>query len=486
MNTQAKDEVKDFETKIRKNHSLPEAIVIDCKPIGYPFHVLNVDLTYLANRQLQLAEEFIMKCISHELNDGREIALFLGMDENLIDKVLSELLSKALIKKEDVLKLTESGLDALEQQTVLAPMSETKTFYIDALNGKLRDSFYLNFFNSQNNSNSALNKIVKKPRKGHIEDIVDYYENIEKLLQSNNSSSRIELIQVNAIEKVYTQWHELLLVLYQRNPDDKEIEYEIFSRGNIQVEYRTTIEQLYAEGKKILDPIFQKIDRELSDRNLVETETLSPINYEDIQTVEKLSVKLDSLDDPDFLIESKNQSNKEERNKLIQQLNQIKAQSKISDIIHTYEHRDYLFKALEKAKQRIMIVSPWIKNYAVDRQFLENLEATLKKKVQVYIFYGIKGSSQQNDPRAIQKLEELSNTYNNFSFGKLKNTHRKILVCDAEFGIVTSFNFLSFRADPNLTYRDELGIIIRDAATIEDLFNSGIKLWEAIDDNRSN
>lgn len=477
MNAQVKDEVKDFEIKIRKYHSLPEAIVIDCKSIGYPFHILNVDLTYLANRQLQLAEEFIMKCISHELNDDREIALFLGMDENLIDKVLSELLSKALIKKEDVLKLTELGLDALEQQTVLAPISETKTFYIDALNGKLRDSFYLKFFESKNNSNSALNKIVKKPRKGHIEDIVDYYEDIEILLKNNNNSNRIELIQVNAIEKVYTQWHELLLVLYQRNPDDKEIEYEIFSRGNIQVEYRTTIEQLYAEGKKILDPIFQEIDKDkLSDRNLVETEILSPINYKDIQTVEKLSVKIDSLNDPDFLIESKNQSNKEERKKLIQQLDQIKAQSKISDIIHTYEHRDYLFKALDRAKQRIMIVSPWIKSYAVDKQFLETLETTLKRKVQVYIFYGIKGSSQQNDPRAIQTLEELSKTYNNFKFDKVRNTHRKILVCDAEFGIVTSFNFLSFRADPNLTYRDELGVIIRDVPTIEDLFNSGINL----------
>ena len=42
-----------------------------------------------------------MKCISQELNNQREIAFFLGMDENLIEKVLSELLSKELIKRED-------------------------------------------------------------------------------------------------------------------------------------------------------------------------------------------------------------------------------------------------------------------------------------------------------------------------------------------------------------------------------------------------
>ncbi|MBK1988525.1 hypothetical protein A0J48_013420, partial [Sphaerospermopsis aphanizomenoides BCCUSP55] len=192
--------------------------------------------------------------------------------------------------------------------------------------------------------------------------------------------------------------------------------------------------------------------------------------------VEKLSVKINSFNDPDFLTDSKNQSIKEERKKLKQQLDQIKTQSKISEIIHTCDHRHYLFHAFKEAKQRVMIVSPWIRSYAVDKQFFETLEATLSRKIEVYIFYGIKGSSQQNDPNSIKKLEVLSTRYKNLRFEKVKNTHRKILVCDHKFGIVTSFNFLSFRADPSLTYRDELGVIIRDSATIEDLFNSGINL----------
>jgi hypothetical protein len=39
-----KNEVKDFENKIRRYHSLPEAIVLDYKLIGYPLHILNIDL----------------------------------------------------------------------------------------------------------------------------------------------------------------------------------------------------------------------------------------------------------------------------------------------------------------------------------------------------------------------------------------------------------------------------------------------------------
>lgn len=470
------NEIKDFENKIRKYHSLPEAVVIDCKLIGYPFHILNIDLTYLANRQLQLVEEFVMKCINYDLKRQVEIAAFLGMDESLIEKVLSELLSKGLIQRENSLNLTELGSVSLEKQTVLAPLSETKTFYIDALSGKLNDKFYLNSFDSKNNSNFVLNKVVKKPRKNNIEDVVDYYEHIEKSLQNYNNSNQIELIQVNNIEKVYTEYHELSLVLYQRNPDDQEIEYEIFSRGNIQVDYRTTIEQLYAEGKKILDPIFQEIKDDKSIDFNDENKISASINYEDAKTVEKLSLKINSFNDPDLLIETKNKVIKEERQKLKQELEQIQTKSKISEIIHTYQHRDYLFKALREAKNRVMIVSPWITGYAVDKSFLEELEETLNRKIQVDIYYGIKSSNQQNNPRSIQKLEELSECHKHFQFKKVKNTHRKILVCDSRFGIVTSFNFLSFRADPNLTYRDELGVIIRDKSTIEDLFQSGKSL----------
>ncbi|WP_275670399.1 phospholipase D-like domain-containing protein [Okeania hirsuta] len=138
--------------------------------------------------------------------------------------------------------------------------------------------------------------------------------------------------------------------------------------------------------------------------------------------------------------------------------------------------REYLVKALTEAKNRLMIVSPSIKVNVVDKEFLSNLEATLRRKVKVYIIYGIKGSNSQNDDKSIKQLENLKANHKNLLFDKTENSHRKQIICDDKFAIVTSFNFLSFRADPNLTYRDELGVIIRDKQTIEDLFNSGINL----------
>lgn len=468
-------QIKDFEEKIRKRHSLPEAIVIDCQPIGYPFYVLNLDLTYLENRNLELLEEYIMKCIVHKLTKLEEIAGFLGMDNDIFEKILSKLISDDIVIRDNGFKLTQKGKDALQQQTILSPLSDTRTFYLDGLSGKLIDNFFLNKFDVKKYPNNCISKVIKKPRKDHIGDVIEYYQDIERYLK-NGSNDNVELIQVNKIEKVYPEWHEVLLVLYKSNPNDSEIEYEIFSRNSIQKDYRETIEKLYGEGKKILDPIFQDMKQD-NTCNQSFTEIVSSINDEDVKNVEQISAKISSLNDPDSFTD-KNTSIKEEKQKLKQQLEQIKTQTRISEVIHTCELREYLFKALKQAKNRVMIVSPWIKSNVVNQEFLSVLEETLKRKVKVHIIYGYKETpgSMKNDNWSIKKLEDLMHNYKNLNFKKTTNSHRKQVVCDDKFAIVTSFNFLSFRADPNLTYRDELGVILRDEQTIEDLFESAISL----------
>ncbi len=66
----------DFESKIRKYYSLPEAVVIDYKAVGYPFFVMRLDLTYLVNRRLELQEEFVLKCLLNSLVRRSQIADF--------------------------------------------------------------------------------------------------------------------------------------------------------------------------------------------------------------------------------------------------------------------------------------------------------------------------------------------------------------------------------------------------------------------------
>lgn len=472
-------ENSDIQNKIRKYRSLPEAILLDRRIIGYPFYSVSVDLTYIGSRILELQEEFVLKCINQGLRTCREISIFLGIDEKFIERIISSLLFKELIALDEILKLTETGLDALEKQTILATVSENFFFHLDALSGKILSSFNINRIDRDRCI--ALKRVVLKPKLG--EDLIDYHEEIQGILRFEKGQDRLELLQINKLEKIYTQWHEVDLMLYKASPDDTEINYEVFSRGSIAIEYRDSIDRLYARGEKILDAALHydseidlkdiEIDSSASELSIVK------ISKNDVLEIERLGAQLSAINENDSFSKV---CNSPKENEIRKQLKEYKQKTNISEIIHTIEHRDYLFEAFKKSKQRLMIISPWIRSSVIDKNFLTQLEHALKSNILVHILYGIKqrpGFGQQNDSKAIESLEKLTTIYSkNFIFSAVKNTHRKIVICDDLFGIVTSFNFLSFRADPNLTYRDELGVVLRDKKTIDDLYKSGLDLLD--------
>ena len=60
--------------------------------------------------------------------------------------------------------------------------------------------------------------------------------------------------------------------------------------------------------------------------------------------------------------------------------------------------------------------------------------------------------------------------YPNFVLKRLGDTHAKILVVDDRFVIVTSFNWLSYKGDPNLPFRDERGTLVTVKAEIDRIY----------------
>jgi hypothetical protein len=56
--------------------------------------------------------------------------------------------------------------------------------------------------------------------------------------------------------------------------------------------------------------------------------------------------------------------------------------------LYTRDHSPLLEEALNQSRERLMIISPWIKADVVDKDFLEKLEALLKRNVAVFIGYG--------------------------------------------------------------------------------------------------
>jgi hypothetical protein len=151
--------------------------------------------------------------------------------------------------------------------------------------------------------------------------------------------------------------------------------------------------------------------------------------------------------------------------------------------VYVYEHPRLLDNALKSCKNRLMIISPWIRAQVVTPDFLKKLKEALERSVAVYIGYGISGEEQgeprKADKEAEEKLGKFAKRYQNFCFCRFGDTHAKVLICDSKYCITGSFNWLSFKGDPDRTFRDEQSVLVEIPEHVEGVFRENLKRFES-------
>ena len=148
-----------------------------------------------------------------------------------------------------------------------------------------------------------------------------------------------------------------------------------------------------------------------------------------------------------------------------------------SRVLATHEHRPALREALLEAQREVIIISPWLATNAVDAELLSWIEQALRRsrELRIRIGYGIEpaGKTRRADrdqQDALKRLRKISDrNCGRIELVEVGNTHQKIVICDQRFAIVTSFNFLSFKPRPGRGIRLETGMLIEEAAAVENL-----------------
>jgi len=163
-----------------------------------------------------------------------------------------------------------------------------------------------------------------------------------------------------------------------------------------------------------------------------------------------------------FYLSFKMWKNKNLINDLRNNLDKIDNQnfsSKINDISNKQikvlstpkEHRKFLLKTLNQANKTIIIFSGWLTDYSVNDEFRTKVKSCLNRGVDIIIAWGYKksgsiSSEQKNaGEKSIRDLQEWT------SLNKTKGTletfyfpnHSKILICDTQYAVMGSFNWLS-------------------------------------------
>jgi hypothetical protein len=54
---------------------------------------------------------------------------------------------------------------------------------------------------------------------------------------------------------------------------------------------------------------------------------------------------------------------------------------------------------------------------------------------------------------------------------------KRLVISGKKLAVVTSFNWLSFKGDPNREFRDERGTLISDPQKIDELFDSYMEMF---------
>lgn len=444
------------------------------KEAALPNYLLTTRLLTLESKSLGPIEEACLQAVSAGLSNPEDICSFLGLPQVIINSVLTDLNIAEVInysrptQAEDALvSLTQKGRATLETLKEVVPQESIVKFVFDPYKRKISFIPTSSMYRPKEVKEKGWYEVplcgARRPEVGDIP-----LENIDKVLQqSRRDGVTRELLAIRRIERREMYFLPCIMLFY-RSISDQTIQVAFYFDDGLSLEHEEAFRRLggpeIAGANHALDnPDIPSLDDLASD--IVEKEkTIEPSTEacSDEQQESNLKIAV---------------------NEIVEQQQRAMTQR----AIRAHEHPVLLRKALNNTKNRLLIISPWINHFVIDKIFLISLEALLRNEVEITIGYGISdenGTIIPNKaterpavtPQAHKDLTDIQKKFKNFKLIHIGNTHRKLLISDDTFAVVTSFNWLSFRGDPKKQPRDELGYLITEPSQVDHIYNDGIDL----------
>lgn len=457
----------------QKANSVPNSTLVKYYEAGIPQWHLESVLTMLKPKKLSVLQEFILKFVASGINDVAEIRTFLGMNVTSINNAVAVLQKDNLISVDifqSKLKITEKGEDALKEAATIVPEDIEYPLFVDGLIGnvyldtrRLYTAKELRGFEIK-----PINAAVEKPTLDGLE-----YEVVKRAIVSFKKSHAFEqdrlegdLQEVSDVTKTYVEYKKVNVLVFMNKADD--IEIQVYDGSVRNDEYSIELQKQYNNHTNVFDFDSHEKEDESEDEALLSIlpqeiiDSAKSFSYKDStleREISNLTTQMDEIKELDETDEKEKESATEKIRFLEKKIEEMKNERKGADrILSTYDHRPLLLDALDNANNSVIIVSPWIKAGGLNYEIIGRIERALQRRTRVIIGYGI--SEREDNDRWI--LNQLNNIQKkpygkNLQLIRLSNTHEKVLIKDNEFMVITSFNWLSFKGDPNRGFRQETG-----------------------------
>lgn len=425
-----KEIYKKLEDQCPSNYRINEII-----PVAYPYRkiIINATVNKSPEESIQQIYAIFIKAIKSGISTENELTHFLGLDKD--DFILRELYFLRERGYLDFISskwmITESGEGFIKDNSILKILSEEEfEFYLDAYTDEVlqNDFSFYNDNSVQNKVQPKINLKIKSPEllKGKSEQLGDIYkkENAGKAFLVDYNENEIKFDK-----EVFNDYYLIEYIPTREKENELEPRIEIRNKNKeCSLNKRLT---------KILSEEYPNIIYDFTD-----SERAIVANIE---------------------LEIKNNHITFEKTPTLENKAQI-------ETLSIWETKAKFLEAIQSAKEKLLIESPWIKKAALN--YIPEIEKALKRKVNVMVLYGIDGNDE-HDEKAIKEMKLLEQNFKNFKLIHLptyfehsenKNmvgSHKKLVIKDNEYYIHGSFNFLSFNKNEGQKVANEETLLIR-------------------------
>lgn len=444
------------EEVVRRLDRRPGFKVVSHCEVGLPIFMVSPLVTLRERTSIGVLEETVLKCIDAGVSSADSIAAFLGIPEEIVRTQLGGLLYENLLrpdpKSSDRYGLTARGVTRLAELATTHVHKEDIRLYVDGLTRQIVPLDQADLYSSRQLETQGIAALTPSPRHApkaseiSISDInrlfslyTDKDRSGQLVLKIEGYVKRSQLLFRRAIAAAFKsdsgREMNIAFAVDSRLSEEHEV---AFARSG--ADHRSTV------FKDLFDANKRRADISVARRHIQE---FAPkvLKGEDPEAPRKPT----TLGLPKVAL----------------------ASPQLVKTLSSYEHPPLLDHALSSAEKRLLIVSPWIRRKVVDKEFVDRVEKCLQREVRVTIAFGfgkVDREEREEDSKARQDLERLANEYANLRLVRKSNIHAKVLLVDSRFFVTTSFNWLSFRGDPNQPLREEEGTYVEGPGLVEEYF----------------
>jgi hypothetical protein len=414
----------------RFGEARPGLALVAIEPAALPVTLVNTDVLAQQHKPLALMNEFVLRLCEAGRTTIPDIAAMCGLEERLVEDTVAEEVSAGTVvyvTAKRAIALTPAGSRMCQELAAVQPIHTTLPIAFDRLVWRVADHRASELITKREAERLRM-LLLPGSRTTRIGPDEVTAQEVNALLRGGEERSRVEVLSVRRLRPNTHRYLPVKLLIYADNAGS-EVELALVVDDEHSEAHDLAIAALggaRALGINVSPPGKRsEIDPDLEALRTAENRPAAP-------TVSRTSA-------PSGPSQTDTGPVRE---------------------IGVFEHATLLGDALDRAKRRILIVSPWVRSAVVDDAFINRLERRLRAGVTIHVAHGIGKDDRGSDPEALQRLASLQERHpGTFVLARLANSHAKILIYD-DLWVSTSFNWLSFQGDPDRTYRMEEGILV--------------------------